>query len=211
MEKETKIEKPENSEGAAEEKLNLKKEIFSWVRMLVIVVVVVLIVTKCIIINANIPSGSMENTIMTKSRIIGFRFSYWFGDPERGDIILFKYPVNEKETYIKRVIGLPGETIEIRNGNVYIDGSDTPLEEDYLKEEWTWQNDGYTFEVPEGCYFVMGDNRNNSEDARFWSDIALAEGLASDEEEAAQYSFVKEEKIKGKAIFCYFPSIYMLD
>ena len=134
--------------------------------MFATVIVVVFVLTHFIIINAKVPSGSMENTIMTHDRLIGFRFAYWFDEPQRGDIILFEYPVDEKQTYIKRVIGLPGETVEIRDGHIYIDGSEKPLEEDYLKETWIWENDGYTFEVPEGCYFVLGDNRNDSEDGR---------------------------------------------
>ena len=162
-----------------EKKGDMRKEVVSWVRMFVIVIAVVFVLTQFVIINVRVPSGSMENTIMTKDRLIGFRFSYWFDEPQRGDIILFSYPVDEKQTYIKRVIGLPGETVEIRDGKIYIDGSSEPLEEDYLKETWTWENDGYTFKVPEGCYFVLGDNRNDSEDGRFWAQIALNEGKAS--------------------------------
>ena len=84
--------------------------------MFAIVIVVVFVLTQFIIINAKIPSGSMENTIMTHDRLIGFRFAYWFEEPQRGDIILFEYPVDETQIYIKRVIGLPGETVEIRDG-----------------------------------------------------------------------------------------------
>lgn len=205
MEKERQTERRRRED---EKKRALRKEVFSWIRMFAIVFAVVLVLTNFIIINASVPSGSMENTIMTKDRLIGFRFAYWFDEPERGDIILFKYPVNEKDIYIKRVIGLPGETVEIKEGKVYIDG--TPLEEDYLKEEWVWNNNGYVFEVPEGCYFVMGDNRNNSEDGRRWAELALQEGVAATEEEAAQYSFVKFDEIKGKAIFTYYSSFRML-
>ena len=194
----------ENNKTEEEKKGDMRKEVVSWIRMFVIVIAVVFVLTQFVIINVRVPSGSMENTIMTKDRLIGFRFSYWFDEPQRGDIILFSYPVDEKQTYIKRVIGLPGETVEIRDGKIYIDGSSEPLEEDYLKETWTWENDGYTFNVPEGCYFVLGDNRNDSEDGRFWAQIALNEGKASTAEEAEQYSYVKKDEIKGKAIFkCY--------
>ena len=193
-----------------EQKRSTRKEVISWVRMFAIVIAVVFILTQFIIINAKIPSGSMENTIMTHDRLIGFRFAYWFDKPQRGDIILFEYPVDEKQIYIKRVIGLPGETVEIRNGHVYIDGSEEPLEEDYLKETWTWENDGYTFKVPEGCYFVLGDNRNDSEDGRFWANVAIKEGLASTSEEAEQYSFVRKDQIKGKAIFKYYSKFAIL-
>lgn len=193
-----------------EKKGDMRKEVVSWVRMFVIVIAVVFVLTQFVIINVRVPSGSMENTIMTKDRLIGFRFSYWFDDPQRGDIILFSYPVDEKQTYIKRVIGLPGETVEIRDGKIYIDGSSEPLEEDYLKETWTWENDGYTFKVPEGCYFVLGDNRNDSEDGRFWAQIALNEGKASTPEEAEPYSYVKKDEIKGKAIFKYYSKFAIL-
>lgn len=193
-----------------EKKGDMRKEVVSWVRMFVIVIAVVFVLTQFVIINVRVPSGSMENTIMTKDRLIGFRFSYWFDEPQRGDIILFSYPVDEKQTYIKRVIGLPGEIVEIRDGKIYIDGSSEPLEEDYLKETWTWENDGYTFKVPEGCYFVLGDNRNDSEDGRFWAQIALNEGKASTPEEAEPYSYVKKDEIKGKAIFKYYSKFAIL-
>lgn len=193
-----------------EKKGDMRKEVVSWVRMFVIVIAVVFVLTQFVIINVRVPSGSMENTIMTKDRLIGFRFSYWFDEPQRGDVILFSYPVDEKQTYIKRVIGLPGETVEIRDGKIYIDGSSEPLEEDYLKETWTWENDGYTFKVPEGCYFVLGDNRNDSEDGRFWAQIALNEGKASTPEEAEPYSYVKKDEIKGKAIFKYYSKFAIL-
>lgn len=200
----------ENNKTEEEKKGDMRKEVVSWIRMFVIVIVVVFVLTQFVIINVRVPSGSMENTIMTKDRLIGFRFSYWFDEPQRGDIILFSYPVDEKQTYIKRVIGLPGETVEIRDGKIYIDGSSEPLEEDYLKETWTWENDGYTFNVPEGCYFVLGDNRNDSEDGRFWAQIALNEGKASTAEEAEQYSYVKKDEIKGKAIFKYYSKFAIL-
>ncbi len=194
-----------------EKKRTARKEVFSWIRMFATVIVVVFVLTHFIIINARVPSGSMENTIMTHDRLIGFRFSYWFEEPKRGDIILFEYPVDEKQIYIKRIIGLPGETVEIRDGHIYIDGSDEPLKEDYLKEEWTWENDGYTFVVPEGCYFVLGDNRNDSEDGRFWSGLALKYGIASTPAEAEQYSYVKKDEIKGKAIFKYYSKFAILN
>ncbi len=81
-------------------KKRARMEALSWIRTFVIVVVVVFILTRFIIVNATIPSGSMQNTIMTGDRLIGFRFSYWFDEPERGDIIFFSYPVDESMTYI---------------------------------------------------------------------------------------------------------------
>ena len=149
-----------------EKKGDMRKEVVSWVRMFVIVIAVVFVLTQFVIINVRVPSGSMENTIMTKDRLIGFRFSYWFDEPQRGDIILFSYPVDEKQTYIKRVIGLPGETIQIIDGMIYINGSV------YLETQGfpQMENAGMAAQeitLGEDEYFVLGDNRNQSEDSRF--------------------------------------------
>jgi len=136
----------------------------------------------------HVPTGSMENTIMPGDRLIGNRLAYIKDGPERGDVVVFKYPDDEKETYVKRVIGLPGETVEIRDAKIYINGSEEPLEEDYLKEDWIVATGPYTFEVPEGHYLVMGDNRNDSWDARYWTN-----------------TYVARDKILGKAVFTYWP------
>ncbi len=98
---------------------------------------------------------------MTGDKLIALiKSAYWFNDPERGDIIIFEYPDNEEEWFIKRVIALPGETVEVRDGKVYINNSTTPLDEPYIKEEPVEDFGPYT--VPKDGYFVMGDNRNNS-------------------------------------------------
>ncbi len=200
---------PEEDQGQGQ-RIKRRREIFSWIRLVIIVILVVFVLMRFVIINATVPSGSMEPTVMTKDRLIGFRFSYWFGEPDRGDIVLFKYPVDESVMYIKRVIGLPGETVDIRDGKVYIDGSDIPLEEDYINGEWYWENNGLHYEVPEGCYFVMGDNRNNSADSRVWADEALAAGLAQTAEEAEKYTYVTDRELRGKAIFTYYRQFKLL-
>ena len=196
-------------EKTEEKGTSFMKELISWIEVIVIAVVLALFLNNFVIVNATVPSGSMENTIEPGNRVLGFRFSYWFSDPQRGDIVVFKYPVDKalgKNTnYIKRIIGLPGETVEIRNAKIYINGSETPLEEDYLKEEWTVRNDGYTFEIPEGCYLMLGDNRNNSSDSRYWAEKALMYGAASTAEEALTFSYVPEDYILGKAYFRYWP------
>jgi signal peptidase I len=89
---------------------------------------------------------------------------YLFEPPQRGDIVVFRFPNDPSRDFIKRIVGLPGETIEVRNGQVYINGQ--PLEEPYLRER-----PSYTFQpvtVPPGHYFVLGDNRNNSSDSHIW-------------------------------------------
>ena len=164
------------------------KEVLSWVVTIAAAVALALFLNRVILINATIPSGSMENTIMEDDRLLGLRLAYHNHDPQRGDIIIFKYPDKEEENYIKRIIGLPGETVDIKDAKIYINGSDTPLDEPYLKEEWVIETGPYHFEVPENSYLVLGDNRNNSLDARYWNN-----------------TYVSRDKILGKAWFRYYP------
>ena len=96
------------------------------------------------------------------------------------------HPDDPDNILIKRVIGLPGENVRIEDGKVYIDGE--YLEEEYLKEEWVNNAGPYEYQVPEGSYFVMGDNRNASADARFWEN-----------------TYVTDDLILGKAVFRYWP------
>ena len=142
------IKTPENQEND-EEQTSIFKEIMSWVIPFAIALVAALLIKNFLIINADVPTGSMENTILPGDRFIGNRLAYVFGEPERGDIVVFRYPDDESEIYVKRVIGLPGDTIDIEDGKIYINGSAEPLQEDYLKEEWTVATGPYTFEVPE--------------------------------------------------------------
>ncbi len=94
------------------------REILDWVGVIVTALVISLFLNFCIIVNAKVPSGSMETTIMTGDRLFGGRLSYVFSDPKRGDIVIFKFPDDEKVLYIKRVIGRPGDKVEIKNGGV---------------------------------------------------------------------------------------------
>ena len=165
----------------------LEKEIFEWVKIIVSAALIAFVLNTFIIANSEVPSGSMENTIMTGDRVIGSRLSYRFEDPKRGDIAIFRFPDNEKIYYVKRIIGLPGETVDIVDGKVYINGSDEPLDEPYIREPMIPEAPMH-FEVPENSYFMMGDNRNYSMDARRW-----------------EKTYVKREKIIAKVLFRYFP------
>ena len=89
------------SDKKEKEKVDPKKEFFSWVRIFVVAIALALCINNFLIINANVPSGSMENTIMTGSRMIGLRTAYWFKEPQRGEIIIFKYPDDESENFVK--------------------------------------------------------------------------------------------------------------
>lgn len=191
-----------------EEPLDMKKEIISWIKVFLFAIVAAFIIDYLLIVNAEVPSGSMENTIMTHSNMIGFRWSYTFDNPERGDIIIFKYPDNPKKNYVKRVIGVPGDEVRITSGKVYINGK--KIKEDYVvfkdkegnkcepNESGNFpanntvgaimdENGNLVVEVPENSYFVLGDNRNNSNDSRFWTTT----------------NYVPKENIMGKAILCY--------
>ena len=169
-----------------EKQETIGQEILSYIKILAVAVIVAFLFTRFIIVNAQVPSGSMENTIMTGDRVVGNRLSYLTKDPERYDVIIFKYPDDESQLFIKRIIGLPGETVEIRDGHIYIDGSSEPLEDVETKEYMVGNYGPYT--VPEGCYFVMGDNRNDSKDSRYWIN-----------------PYVSKDKILGKAVFRYWP------
>ncbi len=168
----------------------VRNEIIEWVVTIAAAVLVALFINNFIIVNATVPTSSMEQTIMSNDRVIGLRLAYKSSDPERGDIIIFRYPDNEDILYIKRIIGMPGDTVEIHDGGVYIDGS--LLDEPYLKV--TTEGEFGPYMVPEGHYFMMGDNRNNSADSRFWNN-----------------TFLEREKIVGKAVLRYWPSVKKLN
>lgn len=185
------------------------KELLSYVWIILFACVAAMAVNRYVLINAEIPSESMENLLTVDDRIFGCRLSYVFGEPERYDVVMFRYPVHEDTIYIKRIIGLPGETVEIRKGKIYIDGSETPIEEDYLPEKWTDGNDGYLFEVPKDAYLMLGDNRNLSEDARYWAQCALDDEVASNKEEAQKYTYVREDQMIGRAILKYYPKFHL--
>ena len=149
-----------------EQKRSFKREVFSWIACIVVTILLTEFILNFVIINANIPSGSMENTIMTNDKLIALRTSYWFNDPKRGDIIIFKYPDDESQLFIKRLIGLPGDTVEIRNGKVFINGVEDEKANSHVPETPTGNYGPYV--VPEGSYFMLGDNREHSKDSRFW-------------------------------------------
>lgn len=133
---------------------SIMEELWEYIKMIIFVVVVVFIVNNVLLINAKIPSESMEDTIMTGDRIFGNRLAYINKDPQRFDIVIFKYPDDETQLFIKRVIGLPGETVEIRDGKVYIDGAETPLDDSFTPEppQGNWGPEV----VPGGQLFYAG-------------------------------------------------------
>lgn len=131
-----------------------------------------------------IPSGSMLPTLEINDRLIIEKLSYDFGTPRRGDIVVFNPPesLNQTDAFIKRVIGLPGDQIEVKNGLVYANGE--PLQEPYIETKPNYQYGPVT--VPENEYLVLGDNRNESFDSHYWG-------------------FVPQDHLIGRAMFRFWP------
>lgn len=169
----------------------IKKELIDIIKTIIIAIIVAFVITHFIIVNAVVPTGSMKNTIMPNDRLVAFRLSYLFSDPERYDIIVFKAPDDESTLYVKRIIGLPGEKVNIIDGKVFIDDQEVPLSDDYIMEDMLGSFGPYT--VPENSYFMLGDNRNDSQDSRYW-----------------ESTFLPKENILGKVLFKYYPKIESL-
>lgn len=144
------------------------KRVVSAMISYAVIITTVIILFKTVFMLSIIPSGSMENTIMTGDVVISTRYDVKKEeDIKRYDILIFNPPDDPSVTYIKRVIGLPGDVVEVKEGSVYVNGVET--EDSFVKSPMNRRGDG-TYVVPEGCYFFMGDNRNNSRDSRFWDE-----------------------------------------
>ncbi len=169
-------------------KIDVKKEIISWIKTVIFAVIFALCINNFVMVNASVPTRSMEKTIMPGDRIMAFRLAYLFSKPERFDVVIFKFPDDETMLYVKRIIGMPGETIEIKDGKVYVNNSTEPLDDSFVNE--TPEGNYGPYEVPEGHYFMLGDNRNNSADSKMWNN-----------------KYLSEDKILGEAVFKYYPKI----
>ena len=140
-----------------------RKNIMSWIITFVAAILLAVFLRTFVFVLAKVDGPSMLPTLHHQESLIVTKYSYVFGEIERGDIVICRYDTPEyPDTYVKRVIGLPGETIRIENGIVYIDGA--AIKEDYTLEPARYDMESYT--IPEGKVFVLGDNRNNSADSR---------------------------------------------
>ena len=170
-----------------------------------VAVILALFVRTFVVQAFKIPTGSMENNLLIGDHLLVNKFVFAptaIGleerllpiDPiRRGDVIVFKFPEDPERDFIKRVVGLPGETVELRSKRVYING--TALDEPYVRYLIPPDEEGaYDFDVrvrygpvtvPDDHYFMMGDNRDNSQDSRYWG-------------------FLPKEYVKGRALFVYF-------
>lgn len=182
-----------------------------WITELIVIVIIVLLIRAFVAQAYNIPSGSMKPTLLVGDFILVNKLVYRFSEPQRGDIVVFKYPIDPNIDFIKRIVALPGEQVEVKNNQVFINGKPLPLTEVGRGEENGVRKFIYEEVMPEGIkhkvqfyedfpfskrdfgpvvvppnhYFVMGDNRDNSEDSRYWG-------------------FLSRENIVGKAFVIYF-------
>ena len=170
------------------------KEMISTLLYLLAVLCLTWLVIHFVGQRTEVEGASMETTLSDGDNLIVDKISYRFRDPQRFDIIVFPFQYKENTYYIKRIIGLPGETVQIdEQGNIYINGE--KLEESYGREIIRPENIGIAAEpivLGEDEYFVMGDNRNNSKDSR-----------------SPQIGQVDEREIVGKVIFLLFPGTGM--
>jgi signal peptidase I len=158
----------------------------SWVRDLAFSVLIAVILIVFIYQPVKVEGTSMMPTLTDQERIFINKFTYHFGlgSIERGDMVVFWFPLDPSKSYIKRVIGVPGDTVYIDAGQVYLNGQ--PLSEGYVPEDYRDRVSWEEHRVPPGEYFVLGDHRSSSSDSRTWG-------------------FVKRDAIYGKAVFVYWP------
>ena len=167
-----------------EQETSTMSEIKDWIVSIVVAVALAMFIRTFIVELYVVDGPSMRPTLESEQRLVVNKFIYRFHPPEKGDVLVFQYPRDPSRDFIKRVIAVPGDTIEIREGRVLV--NDQLLTEDYILEKTRSEYPKAT--VPEGHIFVMGDNRNNSEDSRF-----------------ADVGFVPYDLIKGKALLVFWP------
>src|SRR5208283_1697993 len=162
----------------------LRHEIRVWTRDLLIAIGLALVIIVFLYQPVKVEGTSMAPLLSDQERIFINKFVYRFAPIERGDVVVFWYPLDRTKSFIKRVMALPGETIEIRHGAVYLNGELLP--EPYVPPQYADVTDFGPVRVPQGSYFVMGDHRISSNDSRVFGPVA------------SQY-------IYGRAVFAYWP------
>ena len=158
----------------------------SWLRDLVFSVLIAVILIVFIFQPVKVEGTSMMPTLTDQERIFINKFTYHYGlgSIEHGDMVVFKYPLDQTKSYIKRVVGIPGDWIQIVDGQVFLNGK--RLAENYVPEEYRDHVSWSLRQVPKDEYFVLGDHRSSSNDSRSWG-------------------FVERKYIYGKAVFVYWP------
>jgi signal peptidase I len=184
--------KEKHSKQKSEMNPRLRYLLKEWVEPILLAVVLALIIRTFFFQAFKIPTGSMRPTLLENDRVLVNKFLYRFRAPERGEVIVFRYPVDGKRDFIKRLAALPGETVEIRQGKLWINGK--PVEETsklrkyyyYNREDWDYGGENRQIKVPADSYFALGDNSAQSSDSRNWG-------------------FVPKKNMIGKAFLIYWP------
>ena len=150
-----------------------KKPVWREYAEAIVIALALAFVIRLFVIQAfKIPSGSMIPTLLVGDHLLVNKFIYRFREPKAGEVVVFKFPQDHKTDFIKRIVALPGQEVEMRDKKIYID--DVLMEEPFAFYEGSSGNHHYgPIIVPEGKIFVMGDNRDNSYDSRFWGSVEL--------------------------------------
>jgi signal peptidase I len=163
---------------------NLVSELKSWFRDIFFAVALAIFIVIFVIQPVKVEGTSMQPHLVDQERIFVNRFIYRFENIQRGDVVVFWYPRDTNKSFIKRVVAIPGDLVEIRLGSLFINGA--KVDEPYLKPEFRDHESFAKTVIPPDQYFVLGDHRNSSNDSRMWG-------------------FVPGNLIYGKAIFRYWP------
>lgn len=145
-----------------------------WGEPFLIAAVIAILIRTFLLGPYKIPTGSMRPTLLEGDRIFVDKITYRFRPPERGEIVVFKYPIDPKKDFVKRLIAFGGEEVEIRNGSVLVNGkalqepAQIPNHYYYNRNDWPYAKEGQVFKVPNGSFFVLGDNSAQSSDSRNW-------------------------------------------
>ena len=161
-----------------------------WAQSIVVALVLTLIIRTFVIQAFKIPSGSMRPTLMEGDKLFVNKYTYRFHPPQRGDIIVFKYPQDPKKDFIKRLAAFENETVEIKDGKIFVDGK-VLADPATFGKFYYYNHDPFggpheQVRIPKDAYFVLGDNSANSTDSRFWG-------------------FVPKANLVGKAVFRWWP------
>jgi len=162
----------------------LLPDLKSWFRDILFALIVAIFIVVFVVQPVKVEGTSMQPHLADQERIFVNRFIYRFSNIERGDIVVFRYPRDTAKSFIKRVVAIPGDSVEIRQGNLFVNGG--RIEEPYLDPEFRSRESFRRVIVPPEHYYVLGDHRSSSNDSRNWG-------------------FVPRHLIYGKAIFSYWP------
>lgn len=138
-----------------------KQELIEWIVTIAAALAIAFVIRTFLFEPVRVEGGSMSNTLLDGEIMFVTKPEYLSGDPERFDVVICHYPDRGNTNFVKRVVGLPGDTVEIKDGYLYVNGE--KYEEDYLTYRPNYTMSAYT--VPDGMYFVLGDNRSNSNDS----------------------------------------------